>query len=99
MPHRAVDDDQIEPAVVVVVDEAGAEAGEAEREQRRASTVRSSNRPLPTFAIERVAFVVEVGDEQILVAVAVDVARVDAHAALRLPDAVDRPRRPAAPRR
>ena len=46
--------------------------------------------PLADVQIERVAFVVQIGDEQILVLVTVDVAEIDAHASLGLSHPVDR---------
>ena len=83
-----IDDDHIEEAVVVVVDEAGAETGESKLEQtefRRAVL----EQPIADVQVERVAFVVQVRDEQILIAVAVNISSVNTHAPLRLPHPVD----------
>ena len=62
----------------------GAEPGEAKLEQ---SELRGAilEQPVADVQVQRVAFVVQIRDEQILVAVAIDVCRVDAHAPLRLP--------------
>ena len=63
--------------------------GEAKLEQTalgRAIFVES----LADVQVERVALVVQIGDEQILVAVTVDVAEIDAHASLGLSHPVDR---------
>ena len=89
-PHRAVDDEGVEPRVVVGVEPRRAEAG-----------VRQAGRPEPRLGapvgeearavvdVERVRLGADVGHEQVAVAVAVDVAHVDPHARLRRPDRVD----------
>ena len=87
VPHGAVHHDHVQPAVVVVVQQARTESGEAQAEQPRFHRP-ILEEPLLDLPIEDIAFVVEVGDEEVLVAVAVDVAGVDPHAALRLPGPV-----------
>ncbi len=89
VPHRAIRDEQVEPAIEVIVHEARAESGETKLEQTALSGAVLVE-ALAEIEIERVALVVEVRDEQILVAVAIDVGEVDAHAALRLTVAVHR---------
>ena len=86
LEHGAVRDDEVEPAVVVEVEPAGAEAGArpavaaAEPGARRA-VVEESRRPSLTYSAAVSAD--DVRDEDVLVAVAVEVAGVDAHARLR----------------
>ena len=89
MPDSAVDDHQIEPAVVVVVHEPGAKPGESKLEE---SELRGAilEQPAADIEVERVPLVVQIGDEQILIAISIDVADVDAHAPLRLPRAAHR---------
>ena len=89
MPDSAIDDDQIEPAVVVVVHEPGAKPGESKLEE---SELRSAilEQPAADIEVERVPLVVQIRHEQIIVAISIDVADVDAHASLRLPRPVHR---------
>ena len=78
--HASVGHHQVEPSVVVVVEEARAEAGQAEaRLAEPAAGGGVEELALAVVAIERVGLAVELGDEEILVAVAVVVAVVDAH--------------------
>ena len=79
--HRAVDCQHVEPPVVVEVEPGGSEAGLAEAggaEPGRGASVREEGSPV--VDVDRVRLTRQMGHEQILVAVVVEVAGVDAHA-------------------
>ncbi len=88
LPDRAVDDEQIEPSVVVVVQKPRAESREAKSEQT------GLDRPVFEEArrglnVEGVRLVVEIGHEQVVVPIAIEVPEIHTHAALRLSHTVD----------
>ena len=82
----AVDRREVEPAVVVEVDEGGAEGGRVPARPAEIGRVRAipelRRTGLRVVPVERVRLAVEVGQEEIEVAVSVVVARRDAHARL-----------------
>ena len=100
LDHRyaAVEREEVEPRVVVVVEPGRAKAGLGQARRHRAPTraLRPRTRPLPSL-IEDVHLREPVGDEQILVAVVVEVAGIDAHAGFRVAGAVDARRRRGTP--
>ena len=94
----AVDDAEIEIAVVVVVEEDGAEADVGQR--RRADAARKRHvleQPLAEISKERVRFEFVIRHDEIQVAVTVVVAEVGAHACPRHPVAGHRDARRAVP--
>src|SRR5262245_32684019 len=89
MSDGSVDHDEIQQAVVVDVDEAGAKACETELEHTHfhgAIFVQA----FAGVEVHRVRLVVEIRHEEILVAVPVDIPDIDTHAALRYPGPVER---------
>ena len=87
----AIGDEEIERAVVVVVDPVGAEAGAGRGRRRQAGArPRVLEVPLAVVGVEREGLADDVGDEQILVAVEIEIARCDPHAAFGIPFEVDR---------
>ncbi len=79
-PHRAVDRHQVEDAVAVGVDEAGAEAvGLEGRHPEAGGHGDVLEEAGAVVLVEGVGLAREVGHEEVEVAVAVVVARVDAH--------------------
>ena len=84
--HRAVDDERVEPAVVVDVEPGRAEAGvRAARRSEPRSRALLLEEARPVVDVEVVAFSRQVRDEQVFVAVVVEIAGVDAHAGLGSP--------------
>ena len=87
----AIGHEQIEPAVVVVVDPPGAEAGSV---RRGGTKTRSRARVLEiacaVIQVQHVRFAHDVRDEEILVAVVVGIAERDAHAALGASERIER---------
>ena len=82
--------EDVQPAVVVVVEPGGAEAGVREARSGDAGGDAAILEPaLAVVHIQRVGFLAQMGHEQIDVAVAVEVRRVDAHAGLRRAVPVD----------
>ena len=90
LPDAAVGLIQIEPAVVVEVDPRRAEARERPAHGSQAGGRGRVAEELAVVAKERVRFAVEVHDQQIFIAVVVDVLGVDAHARLGRAVLVDR---------
>ncbi len=89
--HPAVDDRQIEVAVGVAVDEGGAEAGHrAARRRQPGAEGGVGVAGGAVVAVEGVALAPQVGDEEVLVAVAVGVAGGDPHPRLRPAELVER---------
>ncbi len=83
--HRAVDGQQIEPAVVVVVEPGRAKAGVAQAgrgEPRLRAPVLERARPVVDVEIVTLARLL--GDEEVVVAVVVEIAGVHAHAGFGL---------------
>ena len=82
----AVGEKQIDVAVVVVVEELQPPAAQQPGRLRDAVGVRDvGERFAAVVPVEREHLLIDVGDEEILVAVAVEVRGVDAHARSRLP--------------
>ena len=80
----AVGDEKIEPAVVVVVEEGGAEAEQWPHDAVEAGTSRDiGEQPVTFVAIEGVYVFGEIGHEEIEITVVVVVAAVHPHAGLR----------------
>ena len=89
--HGAVDRQKVEPPVVVEVEPGGAESGVAQALPAHAGPRADVlERASPIVAIERCSLAGQVGDEEILVAVGIEVAGVEAHARFRLAIAVQR---------
>ena len=78
----AVGDEHVEPAIEVGVEEHGSEADVEHARAAEAGTERSVFEARVSLQVERIRLVAEVGDEQIDVAVVVDVTRVHAHTRL-----------------
>ena len=80
----AVGEEQIDEAVVVVVEELEAPAAQQARRLRDAVKRRDIRERLVALVlVEREHLLIDVGDEEILLAVAVDVGGIDAHAGAR----------------
>ena len=81
----AVGQDQIDGAVVVVIEELQSPAAEQARRLGDAVGVRDVAEGLVLLvAVEREHLLIDVGDEEVLVAAAEDVGRIHAHAGARL---------------
>ena len=81
----AVGEEQIDGAVVVVIEELQPPAAQQARRLRDAVDVRDVAEGLVLVVlVEREHLLIDVGDEQILLAVAVEVGGIDAHAGARL---------------
>ena len=88
--HRAIRDIEVDDAVVVVVEEPDAEAGLRPARLSEAAFARDvPKEPGAVVLVDGVHLHPQMGHEQVLVAVAVEVARDHAHARLRLPQRVD----------